>query len=116
MYDHLFHCRREHFCRCCLHAFNTDEILKHYIKDCFKNNGKQTVKIPKKGENVKFKIFERKIKSPSMIYVDFESILMPEENGKQNPDEPYSKKYQKYVACSYGDKLTCVDDKFSKNF
>ena len=51
-----------------------------------------------------------------MIYVDFESILVPEENGKQNPHEPYCKKYQKYVACSYGDKLTCVDDKFSKNF
>ena len=26
---------------------------------------------------------ERKIKSPFMIYVDFESILVPEDNGKQ---------------------------------
>ena len=30
----------------------------------------------KKGEYVKFKRFERKIKSPVMIYADFESILV----------------------------------------
>ena len=35
-----------------------------------------------------------------MIYVDFESILVPEDNRKQNLDESYN--YQKHVACSYG--------------
>ena len=34
----------------------------------------------KKGEYVKFKNFERKIKSPFIIYADFESILQPEDN------------------------------------
>ena len=28
-----------------------------------------------------------KKKSPFMIYADFESILVPENNGKRNPDE-----------------------------
>ena len=32
------------------------------------------------------KNYERKVKSPFMIYADFESILVPEDNGKQNPD------------------------------
>ena len=36
-----------------------------------------------------------------MIYEDFESILVPEDNGKQNPNESYINKYQKHVACSY---------------
>ena len=72
--------------------------------------------MPKKGEYVKFKTFERKIKSPFMIYADFESILVPEDNGKQNPNESFTKKYQKLVACSYGYKLVCADDKFSKAF
>ena len=49
-----------------------------------------------------------------MIYADFESVLMPKDNGKQNPEESYTKKYQKHVACSYGYKLGCVDGKFSK--
>ena len=51
-----------------------------------------------------------------MIYADFESILVPEDKGKQNPNESYTNKYQKHVACSYGYKLVCVDDKYSKPF
>ena len=45
------------------------------------------------------KNYERK--SPFMIYVDFESILVPEDNGKQNPNESYTNKCQKDL-CSYG--------------
>ena len=41
---------------------------------------------------------------------------MPEDNGKQNSEESYTNKYQKHIACSYGYKLVCVDNKFSKPF
>ena len=48
-----------------------------------------------------------------MIYVDFdESILVPEDNVKQNPNESYTSKYQKHVACSYG--TTCTN-KYQKH-
>ena len=49
-----------------------------------------------------------------MIYVDFEIIVVSEDNGRQNPNESYTNKYQKHVACSNVYKLVCVDDKFSK--
>ena len=39
--------------------------------------------MPKKGEFVKFKNFERKIKSVFVIYADFESILVTENSGKK---------------------------------
>ena len=45
-----------------------------------------------------------------MISVDFEITVMSEDNGKQNPNESYTNKYQKHVACSYVYKLVCVDD------
>ena len=41
---------------------------------------------------------------------------MPEDNGKQSPEESYMNKYKKYVPWSYGYKLVWVDDKFSKYF
>ena len=41
---------------------------------------------------------------------------MPEDNGKQNPNESYTNKYEKHVDHSYGYKLVFVDDKFSKAF
>ena len=72
--------------------------------------------MPKKGEHVRFKNYERKVKSPFMIYAHFDSILASEDTGKQNLDESYTNKYQKHVACSYGYNLVWVDDKFSKPF
>ena len=43
-----------HFCRCVLQAFITEEILKLHVKDCFKINRKQRIKFPKISEHVKF--------------------------------------------------------------
>ena len=66
-----------------MQAFRTAEKLKSHIKDCFKINGKKTIKMPKKGKYIKFKDRERKMKSPFMIYADFESILVTEDNPNQ---------------------------------
>ena len=71
MYDHTLHRGRKYFSRYCLQAFNTEEILKHHIKDCFKINGKQRMIMPKKGEFVKFNNYERKIKSPFKFFCRF---------------------------------------------
>ena len=35
---------------------------------------------------------------------------------KQNPNESFMDKYRKCIACRYGYKLVCADDKFSKPF
>ena len=73
--------------------------------------------MPKKGKDVKFRNYEKKSKDlPFMIYADLESMLVPEDNCKQNSNESYLKKYQKHIACIYGCKLACVDDKFRKLF
>ena len=49
-----------------------------------------------------------------MINPDFESTLVPEDCGKQNPEDSYTNKYQIHVPCSYRYNLLCPDDKFSK--
>ena len=61
------HPELKHFCRYCLHAFSIEEILKCHVKDYFKINGKQKIKVPKKGEYARFKYYMRKIKSPFVI-------------------------------------------------
>ena len=38
---HTLNRGRKHFCRYCLQAFSTEEILKYHIKDCFRTNGKK---------------------------------------------------------------------------
>ena len=62
--------KKNHFFRYCLQAFSTKEILKRYIKDCFKINDEQRIIMPIKGKFVKFINDERKIKSPFIIYAD----------------------------------------------
>ena len=49
------------------------------------------------------KVMGGKQKSPFMIYANLES-----------PEEFYTNKYKKNVACGYGYKLLCVDVKFIK--
>ena len=45
---------------------------------------------------------------PFIIYSDFECILVLEDNGKQNPEDSYTNKYQKNIACSYGYNLNVL--------
>ena len=59
MYDHTIHHGKKHFCCHCTQVFGTEETLKHHIKDCFKINGKQRIIMPKKGEYVQFKNYEK---------------------------------------------------------
>ena len=60
MYDHTLHRGRKHFCRYCLQAFRTEDILKRHITDCFKINDRQRIIMPKKGEYVNSKIMNEK--------------------------------------------------------
>ena len=57
MYDHTLHCGRKHFCCYCLQAFSTEKMLKCHVKDCFKINGKQMIKMTKNNEYARFKTF-----------------------------------------------------------
>ena len=56
------------------------------------------------------------MKSPFMIYINLESILVPENNEMHSPDDSCTNKYQSRVGCSFGYKLAYIDDQFSKPF
>ena len=58
-----------------------------------------------KGKTIKFKNYVKKIKLLFMVYAGFGSILIPENSGKQNPDESYTNKYQYHAGYSFDYKL-----------
>ena len=117
MYSQTLHHDSKHFCRYFIIFFvSTAKILERHVNDCFEVNVKEMIKIAKKCEIVNFKNYTTKIKSPFMIYTDFESILVAENDGSRNPDESYTNKYQNHVGCSFAYKLVCVDDQFGKPF
>ena len=55
-YDHTLHRGRKYFCRYCLQAFNTEEMLKLHIKHCFKIKRKQRTIMPKEANMLNAKI------------------------------------------------------------
>ena len=59
------------------------------------------------------KIMRKKVNSSFMGYADFESILVAEDNRKQNSKESYANKYQKMLLAIM---TIYVDVKFSKAF
>ena len=64
-------------------------VQQKYQNSCYgyiQINAKQMTKIPKKAEYVRFNNCERKVNSTFMIYADFESNLVPEDNKKQKSD------------------------------
>ena len=115
VYGHTLHRPRNNFFRYCLEAFRIAESLKCHIKDCFDINDKQRINMPAKGEYARFKNYKTNIVT-IYVYADFECFLVSKDNGKQNPNESYTNKYNKNVANSYVCKLVYVDDKFSKPF
>ena len=74
MCDYILHLGRKHFCQYFLQAYRTAEISKFHIKNCFKINSKQRIKMSQKGKCVRFKNYEIKIKSSFMIIADLEII------------------------------------------
>ena len=60
MYDHTLPRKRKRFCRYSLQFFGTAEKLKCHIKDWFKINGKQRIKIEKKDNTLDSKIMKEK--------------------------------------------------------
>ena len=59
MHDYTLHRGRKHYCCYCLQASSIEEISKRHIKNCFKIDNKQRIIMPKKGEFVKFKNYEK---------------------------------------------------------
>ena len=79
---------QKHFCRHRFQTFSTEEILKCHIKDCSKIKGIQRIIMPKKVNMVNSKNMKEN-QAKNIIYADFESILVREDNGKEIPKESY---------------------------
>ena len=59
---------------------------------------------------IAFKNYFKQISIPFKIFADFECNIKSVESYEGS----YSKKYQDHIPCSFGYKLFCVDDKFTK--
>lgn len=84
---------RRHWCDNCLCGFREKSILEKHIADCYKFSP-QRIELPMK-QCVKFDQYHKMLKSPFVIYADFETLVV-KKNGNTS-----------YEPCSFG--LIVVD-------
>ena len=69
------HKKRKHFSMYCLPRFSSESILAKHTNNCLTINGKQAIKMPKKGDNIlKFNNLHKQQPVPFVTYADFEAI------------------------------------------
>ena len=115
MYKKTKHNCKKHFCIHCLQCFSTEEILNNHLENCLIINKKQNIVMPKFGSKIYFKHYYKMLKSPFVIYCDFESILEPIDTAKQDVNTTsYTTGYQNHLISSYAYKVVCQIDKYTK--
>ena len=87
-------------CLNCFNGFNTPDALNKHKEYCYNN---ECVKIimPPPNTYLRFKNFLHSEKAPFAIYADFESLIKPMDNCDPNPNNSYTKKYQKHEPVSF---------------
>ena len=83
-------------------------------ENCLIINGKQSVKL--KSGTISFKNYFKQLPVLFKIYADFECIFKKVEcdSVECNSNSSYTEKYQDHIPCSFGCKVVCIDNRFSK--
>ena len=94
------HDHKSNFCKRFLNKFTTPEKLEEHIESCKKNSACK-IEVPKPGETITFKNFNKSMRVPFVIYADFEAITEKIVSATPNPEKTYTEKYQKHTPSGY---------------
>ena len=98
------------YCLNCLHSFRTDNALKKHERLC-ENNDYCSVEMPTKLNKIlKYNHGEKSLKTPFVIYVDLECLLLKQQPCQNNPNESYIERKAIHQPCGYSIDLVCSFD------
>ena len=98
------------YCLNCLHSFRTDNALKKHERLC-ENNDYCSVEMPTKLNKIlKYNHGEKSLKTPFVIYVDLECLLLKQQSCQNNPNESYTERKAIHEPCGYSLDLVCSFD------
>ena len=98
------------YCLNCLTSFRTDNALKKHERLC-ENNDCCSVEMPTKLNKIlKYNRVEKSLKTPFVIYVDLECLLLKQQSCQNNPNESYTERKAIHEPCGYSLDLVCSFD------
>ena len=103
-----------HICFRCLNPFWSHKSLEKHWEYC-RNHEAVKINMPEKGTMLRFKHHERSEKLPFIIYADTEALIKKMQNCDPNPQNSYTKKYQKHEPISFSYYIKSFDDNVYKS-
>ena len=103
-----------HFCFTCLNPFWSHKSLEKHWEYC-RNHEAVKINMPEKGTMLMFKHHERSEQVPFIIYADTEALIKEMQNCDPNPQNSYTKKYQKHEPISFSYYIKSFDDNVYKS-
>ena len=104
-----------HYCPRCLNHFTTQEKLATHKEYCSAHEAVK-IEMPGEGTTLSFKNYNRSMRVPFIVYADFESFIKPIDTCGPNPENSYTKQYQKHTPSSFCYYIKCFDDEvYSQN-
>ena len=94
------HDGKKYFCMRCLNPFNNQKALDKHEEYCSNHEAVKII-MPKKGTMLRFENYHRGERVPFVIYADFESCIKSIDTCDPNPENSYTKQYQKHEPISF---------------
>ena len=103
-----------HICFRCLNPFWSHKSLEKHWEYC-RNHEAVKINMPEKGTMLMFKHHERSERVPFIIYADTEALIKEMQNCDPNPQNSYTKKYQKHEPISFSYYIKSFNDNVYKS-
>ena len=106
------HDGKKYFCMRCLNPFNNQKALDKHEEYCSNHEAVKII-MPKKGTMLRFENYHRGERVPFVIYADFESCIKSIDTCDPNPENSYTKQYQKHEPISFYYYIKSLDSEVS---
>ncbi|XP_065667920.1 uncharacterized protein LOC136088173 [Hydra vulgaris] len=100
-----------HYCRNCLLGLNSEESLSKHKSYC-NTHDSVCIELPPPKSTMQFTNHNRSMRVPFVVYADFESFIKSISTCEPNPNESYTKQYQKHIPSSFCYYIKCFDESF----
>ena len=99
----------QYYCMRGLNPFHSQESLDKHLEYCSTHEAVKT-EMPGEGTILSFNNYNRSMRVPFIVYADFESFIKQIDTCEPNPENSYTKQYQKHTPSSFCYYIKCFDD------
>ncbi|XP_065643126.1 uncharacterized protein LOC136074713 [Hydra vulgaris] len=103
-----------YYCRNCLLGFNSEESLSDHKYYCDTHDS-VCIELQPPNSTMQFTNHNKSMRVSFVVYADFESFIKQIYTCEPNPNESYTKQYQKHISSSFCYYVKCFEESFNQS-